>query len=250
MDSDFFMESILAHLSRPRRSLTPLPPERTSDGMPTRGGSSKARHRRPEGIPTFDVEHIHNPASGDEICKVVRFREKTLDSVTRFRQVCFLAPDGIPCRIPKEGSAWLLRVFWDDILGKVDRREMISLAPSYLTSHNWVLCMPLKGSVLYSLRTEVGTRFVTEADPIMAKIGCTILLSPKPRLGVRNPTQRHRNYVASRHTPPSSTELPKPLVPGPLLFAPPQVSTARIPPSPSLDPPATRSWTSTGAQAS
>ncbi|KAG7038855.1 hypothetical protein JMJ77_0008743, partial [Colletotrichum scovillei] len=60
-------------------------------------------------------------------------------------------------RISKEGSAWLLKVFWDNVLGKVDRRrrETISLAPSYLTSHNCVLCTL--------------SRFVTEADPVMAK---------------------------------------------------------------------------------
>ncbi|KAK1634740.1 hypothetical protein BDP81DRAFT_52362 [Colletotrichum phormii] len=125
-------------------------------GCPDKPGVAppKARHRGPEGIPTFDVQHIHNPASGDEICKVVRFREKTLDSVTQFRQVCFLPPNGIPCRIPKEGSAWLLKVFWDDVLGKVDRREMISLAPSYFTSHNCVLCTKCASGGLYCTRFE------------------------------------------------------------------------------------------------
>ncbi|KAK0375187.1 hypothetical protein CLIM01_07451 [Colletotrichum limetticola] len=126
---------------------------------------------------------------------------------------------------------------------------MISLAPSYLTSHNCVLCTPYASSVLTS---NTSSCFVTEADPVMAKIGCTIRLSPKPRPGVRKPTKRHPEFCCSKIHAPFIHRAAQATCSGPsALYTPPSsVDTRPGRRTTPLDPPATRNWTSTGAQAS
>lgn len=131
------------------------PPERTSDGMPrqTRGGSSKTRHRGPEGIPTqrsmssiFTTQHL-----ATRYAKWFDFERKhlilslNLDKFVSSRRTKYLV------EYPKKDLRGCLKcsgtTSWGKSTDADGRRSLWRRAISQVTTVCSVLCMSLEGCI-------------------------------------------------------------------------------------------------------